>query len=40
MAALRELKLERGELGDNMDPLSTYDTQVQCCLCKRRRKSE
>ena len=46
MKALRELqgkanaKLERGELGDNMDPLSTYDTQVQCCLCKRRRKSE
>ncbi len=42
MTALCELqgkanaKLERGELGDDMEPLTTYDTQVQCCLCKRR----
>ena len=42
--ALRELqdkanaKLAAGELGNDMDPLTTYDIQVQCCLCKRSRK--
>ena len=44
MKALRELqgkanaKRARGELGDDMDNLTTYDIQVQCCLCKRSRK--
>ena len=36
MKALRELqgkanaKLERGKLDGDMEPLTTYDTQVQC----------
>ena len=44
MKALRELqgkanaKRARGELGDDMNNLTTYDIQVQCCLCKRSRK--